>query len=469
MADLADGESVEVQGSGKLPYVLKNTGGVYACSCPAWRNQSTPIERRTCKHLRALRGDAAEELRLTEAAARAGVAAEEGGVLPERAKPTGAKETAPPLLLAHSWEGDVDLTDWWLSEKLDGVRAYWDGTSFISRLGNRFFAPPWFTQDLPNIPLDGELFGGRKKFQRTVGIVKRQDHSPLWKELQFLVFDAPAHGGPFEERVAHIEELLGGEKHPYARPHSHRRCTGEADLRAELDRVDTLGGEGLMLRKPKSRYEAGRSTTLLKVKRFYDAEATVVDYVAGAGRHKGRIGALLVELPDGTRFSVGTGLSDAERNTPPARGAVITFRYQELSDGGVPRFPSYIGERIDHDPTVASPLRGAASTERAIVDPGRKPVAVSAPAPVAVAAPAPVTAPAPASGSNPKRLFEFRDATSQKFWEVTRTGAALKIRYGKIGSGGQTTLKEFASDAQAEAEAAKLVREKISKGYVEVL
>ncbi len=64
MADLNDGESVEMKGSGAKPYVLKNVGGVYSCTCPAWRNQSIAIERRTCKHLRKLRGDAAEEVRI---------------------------------------------------------------------------------------------------------------------------------------------------------------------------------------------------------------------------------------------------------------------------------------------------------------------------------------------------------------------------------------------------------------------
>ena len=58
MPDLADGESVEMQGSGAKPYELKNTGGVYSCSCPAWRNQSVAIEKRTCKHLKKLRGEA---------------------------------------------------------------------------------------------------------------------------------------------------------------------------------------------------------------------------------------------------------------------------------------------------------------------------------------------------------------------------------------------------------------------------
>ncbi len=101
-----------------------------------------------------------------------------------------------------------------------------------------------------------------------------------------------------------------------------------------------------MLRQPGSRYVAGRSSTLLKVKTFHDAEATVVGHQAGTGRHKGRLGALLVRLPDGTDFAIGTGFSDRERENPPAIGATVTFRYQELSDTGVPRFPSWVGVRL---------------------------------------------------------------------------------------------------------------------------
>src|SRR3954463_14459927 len=63
MPDLADGETFLMQGSAAKPYELKNTGGVYSCSCPAWRNQSVAIERRTCKHLKKSRGDAAETAR----------------------------------------------------------------------------------------------------------------------------------------------------------------------------------------------------------------------------------------------------------------------------------------------------------------------------------------------------------------------------------------------------------------------
>src|SRR5689334_6705459 len=147
MADLLDGESVEMKGSGSKPYVLKNVGGVYSCTCPAWRNQSLGIEKRTCKHLRKLRGDAAEEARI-------------GGAVPVRkTKAEGDEEgEGPPVLLAERWDNEADLAGWWMSEKLDGVRAYWDGTQFLSRLGNVYVAPEWFVAGLPSTPLDGELW-----------------------------------------------------------------------------------------------------------------------------------------------------------------------------------------------------------------------------------------------------------------------------------------------------------------------
>lgn len=351
-ADLADGETAEMKGSGAKPYVLKNTGGVYSCSCPAWRNQSTPIERRTCKHLRKYRGDAAEEARLggalpqkpvRKATAAAGTAAGDGA----GGEPGEADVAGPPLLLAESWDNAADLSGWWMSEKLDGVRAYWDGRQFLSRLGNLFHAPDWFVAGLPNVPLDGELWIGRKAFQRTVSVVRRQDKTEHWREVRYLVFDAPAAAGGFEDRLAFVAGAVGEGKTPFARPHRHERCGDVACLRAELARVEALGGEGLMLRQPGSAYEVGRSATLLKVKSFRDAEAVVIGHQPGAGRHKGRVGALLVRLPDGTEFAVGTGLSDKERSAPPGVGTTITFRYQELTEGGVPRFPSYVGLRAE--------------------------------------------------------------------------------------------------------------------------
>jgi DNA ligase 1 len=435
MGDLQDGESVEMKGSGAKPYVLKNVGGVYSCSCPAWRNQSNAIERRTCKHLRKLRGDAAEEVRIGQCVPPRPEAEEEEG--------EGSDKSGPPLLLAERWDNSQDLAGWWLSEKLDGVRAYWDGKSLISRLGNRFHAPDWFLAGLPDIPLDGELWIGRKSFQRTVGIVRRQDKSDLWKEVRYVAFDAPAVDAAFEGRLAAIRSHIERYRPPYLAAHEHAICTDLDHLRAELARIEALGGEGLMLRMPESRYEVGRSLTLLKVKTFHDAEARVLEHLKGAGRHKGRLGALLVELPNGTQFSVGTGFSDAERGAPPPVGSVITFRYQELSDGGVPRFPSYVGVRSDAPLPVGPPVT--------VVATGKVAPSVSS----------------HESGSSAARRFELVEGTASKFWEVSRDGCSVTVRFGRIGTNGQSKTKDFASEELARRHADGLVEEKLAKGYHE--
>lgn len=424
MPDLNDGESVHMQGSGSKPYTLKNVGGVYSCSCPAWRNQSVAIERRTCKHLRKLRGDPAEEARI-------------GGTVPVPAKTKTSSDhsKAPPLLLAESWDNVLDPTGWHMSEKLDGVRAYWDGTHFWSRLGNLFHAPDWFIAGLPTEPLDGELWIDRKQFQKTVSIVRRQDKSEHWKQVRYVVFDAPKLDKEFEKRLAFVRQCLTSDRPPYALVHEHQRCQGLNHLRAELDRLEALGAEGLMLRRAGSRYESGRSSTLLKVKRFHDSEARVLQHLAGAGRHKGRLGALLVEMPDGTTFSVGTGFSDAERENPPPVGSIITYRYQELSDGGVPRFPSYVGIRADvpQSPVTTKGDRSMATTASTL------------------------------------RRFEFSEGNSNKFWEVQIEGTDVTVRFGRIGSLGQTSVKSFPDQSAASKHADKLIGEKVAKGYRPVL
>ncbi|MEX1223775.1 MAG: DNA ligase [Pirellulales bacterium] len=431
MPDLQDGETVEIKGSARAPYVLKNTGGVYSCSCPAWRNQSVGIERRTCKHLRKYRGEQAEQDRI-------------GGPLPEKSTKPAGKAEAPPLLLAHSWENEAELNGWWMSEKLDGVRAYWDGQQFLSRLGNKLHAPDWFVAGLPSDPLDGELWLDRKAFQRTVSIVRRQDQSDHWKEITFVTFDAPAVTGGFEARLEFLQATFADRQPEYARVLQQDRCRGLEHLQEELTRIESLGGEGLMLREPGSAYEAGRSTTLLKVKSFHDAEARVVDHVKGKGRHKGRMGALAVKLPDGTSFSVGTGFSDAQRDSPPPIGSVITFRYQELTDGGVPRFPSFIRGHQEAPGGNESSTQTAASKTSA----ARKSAAK-------------------VTDSASTRYFEYVGGSSSKFWEISIAGCDVTVRYGRIGADGQSSTKTLGDEVKALQHAEKLIASKTDKGYQE--
>ncbi|MBA3462442.1 MAG: DNA ligase [Deltaproteobacteria bacterium] len=430
-----------MQGSGAQPYILRNVAGVYSCSCPAWRNQSAAIERRSCKHLRQLRGDAIETARVGTAAAPARAARTAG------AAQVSATGTAPPILLAHPWDQVVDLSGWWMSEKLDGVRAYWDGTRFLSRLGNQFHAPDWFIADLPkDVILDGELWAGRKKFQRGVSIARRQDKSDDWRELTYVVFDAPAHDAAFEQRLEHVRQLMEASGSQHARWLPHERCTGLDHLRAELARVEELGGEGLMMRQPGSRYEVGRSWTLRKVKTFHDAEARVIAHVRGAGRHGGRLGSLQCELPNGKVFNVGTGLSDAERNNPPPVGTVVTFRYQELSNDGVPRFPSYVGVRDD----VAWPPTDTPAP---------------APAPARARAAAPARAAQVTASPTTRRTFTRGDDV----WSIELDGRTVKIRSETPGTEAEDTTRHSPNPAAAWRDADSLIAAKLRDGYVEIV
>lgn len=435
MRDLADGETTEVKGSAAKPYVIKNVGGVYSCSCPAWRNQSQPIERRTCKHIRRLRGDKAETDRI-------------GSELPAKSAKAENKD-GPPLLLAQAWDNTADLTDWWMSEKLDGVRAYWDGQQFLSRQGNQYHAPDWFTAGLPTTPLDGELWMDRRKFQRTVSIVRRQDKSDHWKQIRFVVFDAPGADGEFESRLEFLQDVFRRKELSHATLLDQSRCKGLKHLRDELAQIEVVGGEGLMLRQPGSIYEVGRSSTLLKVKNFHDAEAVVLDHQAGKGKFKGKMGALVVQMEDGTEFSVGTGFSDAQRGSPPPIGSVITFRYQEFSDAGVPRFPSFV--RVRKRAATVTVGDEKKTTKKAANVAPKKSTANKKPSA------------APAS----TRYFEFVEGKSSKFWEISVDGCKVTVRYGRIGSSGTTKSKELADTDAADAHAEKLITQKTGKGYSE--
>lgn len=242
-------------------------------------------------------------------------------------------------LLAKNWAGS-DPTGWWMSEKLDGVRAVWDGVELSTRTGQPIIAPRWFLDALPKaVPLDGELWAGRGRFQHTVGVVRSKSAGDNWRSIRYAAFDAPHAAGDFEERQAAMRQVVGdGQAFVLAQ----RLCRGHDDLVGELARVERAGGEGVMLRQPGSMYEPKRSGTLLKVKTFHDAEATVVGYDRGTGRNADGIGAIVACLQDGTEFRVSSGLTDVLRRSPPPVGTVFTFKYQEFTNAGAPRFPSFL-------------------------------------------------------------------------------------------------------------------------------
>ncbi len=255
---------------------------------------------------------------------------------------TGLKADKAPVMLAYRWEGHRDIRGWWMSEKLDGVRGYWTGSRFISRSGKSLHAPKWFTQGFPPFALDGEFWTGRGRFSEIAGIVSRKTPHPGWKKVRYIIFDTPDVKGGFEKRIDISRRWFQQHPNPYAEVLKQEICKNEAHLRINLRKIESFGGEGLMLRRPDSPYTVGRSRDLLKVKSYHDAEAVVVEYIPGSGKNKGRLGSLLVELPNGVRFKIGTGFSDREREDPPPIGSIITFKYHGFHKSEIPRFASFL-------------------------------------------------------------------------------------------------------------------------------
>ncbi|MET3916509.1 DNA ligase-1 [Variovorax sp. OAS795] len=268
------------------------------------------------------------------------------GVLAARAAT--AREAPPALMLAEAYRPGMALADYWVSEKYDGVRGYWDGTRLWTRGGEPVMAPAWFTARLPKQPLDGELWAGRGQFALAVATVRSQTpNDTAWHSMRFMVFDLPGHGGEFTARLAALRKLLPITDAPWVVAVPQERATTPAELQALLDKTVKMGGEGLMLHRGGSLYRAERTSDLLKVKLHEDAEARVVGHVPGKGRHGGRLGALLVETPEGKRFKLGTGLTDAEREDPPALGSWVTYRFDGTHPGGLPRFARFVRVRLD--------------------------------------------------------------------------------------------------------------------------
>ena len=251
------------------------------------------------------------------------------------------------LMLPQVYKEGIDVANWLVSEKLDGVRGYWDGKRLFSKNGIAFHPPAAFTRHFPPFALEGEIWGGRGTFEKTVSsVMKRQPHDG-WLELQFAVFDVPQAAGGFSQRLQQAQEWFDNHPTPFAFVIPQKTIRDSGQLKTELQKVEKLGGEGLIVRKPDALYSKGRSREILKIKSYYDMEAVVIAHIAGKGRNQGRLGALLVELPDKTRFKIGTGFSDEERAKPPPVGATITFKYYGFYKSGRPKFPSYLRIRLD--------------------------------------------------------------------------------------------------------------------------
>ena len=259
-----------------------------------------------------------------------------------------SQAAARPLMLAKLYSPGVPLAEYWVSEKYDGVRAFWDGQQLWTRHGHRIHAPAWFTAGWSAQPLDGELWAGRDRFTAaSSAVASGTPDDEAWRELRYMVFDLPEHPGRFDERLVALAGQLAQPPCPWLQAVAHRKLKDEAALQLLLRDTVRGRGEGLMLHRGDSLYRGERSDDLLKLKQQLDAEATVIGHIAGRGKYQGMLGALQVQTPEGMQFRLGSGLRDADRQAAPAVGSQVTYRYLGLHPNGAPRFASFLRVRTD--------------------------------------------------------------------------------------------------------------------------
>ena len=254
----------------------------------------------------------------------------------------------PDVQLASVYSESTDVRQYLVSEKYDGVRAIWTGTALVSRQGNTIHAPNWFIEKLPNVWLDGELWSKRNDFQFIMSTVSK--NTPIdseWQKIRYMVFDAPDEEKvmTFEARYQRYTQIVNSLDLPHVIPIKQISVSSNRVLQKLLEDYVKQGAEGLILHRKLARFESGRTDNLLKLKPHMDAEAKVIEILNGSGKYDGMMGSILVEMPSGIRFKIGSGFSDEERRSPPKIGDYITYKYHGFTDRGVPRFASYLRPR----------------------------------------------------------------------------------------------------------------------------
>lgn len=252
-----------------------------------------------------------------------------------------------PVQLANTYDASMDVGDFLVSEKYDGIRAIWKNNKLTTRNGHPIHAPAWFTKALPDVWLDGELWSKRQDFQFVSSAVsKYQAVDSEWHQITYMVFDAPGQHKPFYQRADYYTELVEKINVPHLQAVEQHQLQENAQLSAMLKRLTKQGAEGLILHRAQAYFQPGRSDNILKLKPYMDDEAEVIAYIEGKGKYQGMLGALKVrwQANDGLfhEFKIGTGFSDQERESPPPIGSTVTFKYHGLTGKGLPRFASFL-------------------------------------------------------------------------------------------------------------------------------
>jgi DNA ligase-1 len=254
-----------------------------------------------------------------------------------------AKVPPHSVQLAKRYQSELPISFYHVSEKYDGVRAIWDGKQLKTRTGNVIHVPKWFIEGLPNKWLDGELWAGYNNFAYVSSLARRKvPNSKNWQQVSYMVFDAPDSTKPFRQRYQQYHHILKIAKLSHVKPVVQHNFENQQQLEHFFNAVVEKGGEGVMLHLSSAKHQGGRTKNLLKYKPYQDSEARVIAHLPGKGRYVGKTGALLVKSESGVEFKIGSGLSDKERETPPAIGSFVSFRHQGFTKYGKPRFAVFL-------------------------------------------------------------------------------------------------------------------------------
>jgi len=251
-------------------------------------------------------------------------------------------ENAQPLMLAKQYHENIDVKKYWVSEKLDGIRARWDGHKLVSKNGHPISVPTWFTHNFPDRVMEGELWLGRNQYEETSSITSKKIADQRWSKIKLMLFDMPEAKGTFSERLLVMRRIIKSIDSPYISVIPQFRVNSHNELMSRLQSVVNLGGEGLMLHHEASNYKHGRSEYLLKLKKFDDAEATVIGYKPGKGQFENMLGSIKVRNDQGKEFYIGSGFNKRQRQHPPALLSRVTYQYQGFTNNGLPRFPVFL-------------------------------------------------------------------------------------------------------------------------------
>ena len=253
----------------------------------------------------------------------------------------------PNLQKPQIYSAGQDVTGWVMSEKLDGIRGYWDGSKLVTRKGTALNPPPWFTKNFPPFELDGELYSKREEFEFIQSVVLDDQPGKGWDKITYHIFEVPNQPGDFFQRLEKAKTWFAAHPNPSVKIIAQFPVTSMSDLDNFIKKMARLGAEGVIVKNPEKAYHTGRSPHILKIKKARDMEGKVIAINPGKGEYTGAMGSLTLRLENGIEFKLGTGFTDENRQHPPPIGSKVTFKYYGFTKKGIPKFASFLRVRKD--------------------------------------------------------------------------------------------------------------------------